>query len=125
MAETCRAPDGSEMWALGPLWLVTAAALLIGATPMIVVFGVPLLVGYIGSSMGYHLAKKTAGRREMVLEKTRADEKELMRKKDKRDSDEWENVEADTGTGEKTDGWDGIIGFFHPFWYEIPAEKIS
>lgn len=41
---------------------------------------------------------------------------------ERRGSDEWESVDAyAVGTaknGEKTEEeWDGIVGFFHPFWW--------
>ena len=112
------------MWTfgLGTKWASVLVALVLGITPMTVLFGGPILVGYIGRTVGFYLRKKTAGRKEQILEKVEADEKELVEKgKDRRDSDEWENVEAyTTGTaknGEKADkDWDGVVGFFHPFW---------
>lgn len=48
--------------------------------------------------------------------------------KEGRDSDDWENVEgyagASAGNGEKGDSeFDGIVGFFHPFWYDMSSKK--
>jgi alpha-1,2-mannosyltransferase len=127
MAETCKAPDGSDMMTFG---LDSKRAILlisiIGITPMLVILGGPQLVGYIGRTVGFYLRQKTAGRKQQVLEIVAKDEKEFRETGEKRrDSDEWESVESyATGTaknGEKADKeWDGIVGFFHPFWYGKP-----
>lgn len=52
---------------------------------------------------------------------TEKDEAEFEKNKGRRDSDEWENVDAyavgTAGNGEKGQSeWDGIVGFYHPFW---------
>jgi alpha-1,2-mannosyltransferase len=124
MDETCRAPDGSEMWTFGMnqkttnlLWL-----LLIASTPLAIMILGPKLLFKVGSMFGYYLRKKTAGRKAQILELVDADEKEFKEEGgERRDSDEWENVEAyavgSSKNGEKADKeWDGIVGFFHPFW---------
>jgi alpha-1,2-mannosyltransferase len=88
----------------------------------------PLLWRAVGSFLGWYLRKKTDGRRCHILELVEADEKKY--REDRRDSissgegaeeGEWEKVDAyATGTaknGDKgDDDWDGIVGFFHPFW---------
>ncbi|KAM3072630.1 asparagine-linked glycosylation protein [Clarireedia jacksonii] len=122
MAETCKAPDGSDKWTFG---LDSRGALLlisiIGITPMLVILGGPQLIRYIGRTVGFYLRQKTAGRKQQVLEIVAKDEKEFRDSGEKRrDSDEWESVESySIGTaknGEKADKeWNGIIGFFHPF----------
>lgn len=82
----------------------------------------PKLLFKVGSMFGYYLRKKTAGRKAQILELVDADEKEFKEEGgERRDSDEWENVEAyavgSSKNGEKADKeWDGIVGFFHPFW---------
>lgn len=82
--------------------------------------------------MGYYLRKKTAGRKAQILElveKDQADwEKSGKENEERRNSDEWENVEGyaagTVGNGEKANReWDGIIGFFHPFWYASAVTK--
>ncbi len=86
-------------------------------------FGTRIIVA-AGRVLGWYLRRKTAGRRMQILERVEEEEKELAEDpKARRDSDEeWENIESYTaGTsknGEKADKeWDGIVGFFHPFWY--------
>jgi alpha-1,2-mannosyltransferase len=129
MAEMCYAPDGSYKYTLGFNASYTNLALLlvIAATPLTIVLLGPKIVLRIGSSFGYYLRNKTAGRKAQILELTEAEEKEFQEEGgEERDSDEWENVEAyAVGTaknGEKADKeWDGIIGFFHPFWQVVSA----
>ena len=73
------------------------------------------------------MRKKTAGRKAQILELVGNEQREWEEKggkeKERRDSDEWETVDSyATGTaknGEKAVDaeWDGIVGFFHPFWW--------
>jgi alpha-1,2-mannosyltransferase len=84
---------------------------------------IPRAIGIVGRIIGFFLRRKTAGRRAQIVE--RAEEaSRSIEAKEKRDSDEWEHVESylqDTvGNGEKgAKDWDGIVGFFHPFWYSF------
>jgi alpha-1,2-mannosyltransferase len=78
----------------------------------------PRIVRAIGGAVGIYLHHKTAGRRAHILERVVSEGK-------KKDSDEeWENVDAlaagTAGNGQPADReWEGIVGFFHPFWYGI------
>lgn len=78
--------------------------------------------GLVGRAVSYYLKQKTAGRRAQILELMESEEKEYATKgKGKRDSDEWHHVETEpsgaTKGAEPADrDWDGIVGFFHPFW---------
>lgn len=81
----------------------------------------PKLFFKLGSAVGYYLKKKTAGRRAQILDLVDADEKEFKAKRGRRASDEWENVDSYVGETTKNKAkedanWDGIVGFFHPFW---------
>jgi alpha-1,2-mannosyltransferase len=130
MPETCRAPDGSQPYTLGMTKSRTIlVAFVLGFLPLVVVLlGRKLMFG-LGNSLGFYLRNKTAGRKAQVLEATLQEEEEWEksgREKEKargrRDSDEWESVDAyavgSAKNGEKADQeWDGIVGFFHPFWY--------
>jgi hypothetical protein len=93
------------------LFIIPLTALILG----------PRIGQAFGQALGWYLRRKTAGRREQILETVEEDEKILEKEGGRRGSDEWENVESYTvGTaknGEKADKeWDGIVGFFHPFW---------
>jgi alpha-1,2-mannosyltransferase len=96
---------------------------ILGFLPLTVILLGPKLVFYVGGTFGYYLRKKTAGRKAQILELVESEEAEYTANaENRRDSDDWENVESyATGTannGEKADReWDGIVGFFHPFWY--------
>ena len=136
MADVCVAPDGNPIWSLssslgiGP-WKVLMLVLVIASTPLTMFLLGPKILFYVGGIFGHYLKKKTAGRKAQILEMVAADEQEfVVNGGDKSDSDEWENVEAyATGTsknGEKGNKeWDGIVGFFHPFWYDSYSELSS
>ena len=94
--------------------------LFVACIPITTFFLGPRLLFYIGGVFGSYLRKKTAGRKAQILELVENEEKEYG--KDRRDSDEWEEVEAyaaqSAKNGEAADReWDGVVGFFHPFWY--------
>ena len=124
MEETCRAPDGTEMWTFGisPKAQNLILLVVIASMPLTIIILGPKLLFRIGSTFGYYLRKKTAGRKAQILELLEADEKEYKEEDGgRRDSDDWENVEAyavgSSNNGGKADKeWDGIVGFFHPFW---------
>lgn len=130
MAETCLAPDGTPQITFGMsnaniIYLVA----ILGMTPMFLLFMGPKILFWLGGTLGYYLRKKTAGRKAQVLELVEQDEaawiKEGKEKGERRDSDEWESVDAyaagSAKNGEKgEEEWDGIVGFFHPFWFASP-----
>ncbi|KAI9054084.1 hypothetical protein LZ554_001255 [Drepanopeziza brunnea f. sp. 'monogermtubi'] len=98
---------------------------ILGFLPLFAMFAGPKLVRWVGSVMGRYLKKKTAGRKAQILELVEKDQKEweetAAKDEGRRDSDEWETVDAyAVGTaknGQKLEDaeWDGIVGFFHPF----------
>lgn len=97
----------------------------------LVLYVYPLLWRTAGSLLGWYLRKKTEGRRCHILELVESDEKEYRENRSNRtrtsgdngEDGEWEKVDTyTTGTskngdkGGSDDDWDGIVGFFHPFW---------
>lgn len=118
----CDASGGSTgSWTYGVAAFGTALAL----------FAVmlPYIWRLAGSTLGLYLRKRTQSQRQFLLDTMAADEKRFQEQKKqqqtakKNDSsdDDWENVEAEAaasaGNGEKgASDWDGIVGFFHPFW---------
>lgn len=96
----------------------------IAAMPLLYFFIVPWFWRAIGSALGWYLKRKTEGRRAQLLEIMNEDERRFAergqeRKKSVTD-EEWESIEtlagsADNG-GKGAQEWDGIVGFFHPFW---------
>jgi alpha-1,2-mannosyltransferase len=97
---------------------------ILGFLPLAVILFGPKLVFWVGGWLGYYLRKKTAGRKIQILELVERDEEVWLREREKegrRNSDEWESVEGYV-TGSVRDGereFDGIVGFFHPFWYAL------
>lgn len=122
MEGTCRAPDGTEAITFGlSKWSAIILVVTVGCLPLTMLLLGPRLVFWVGSILGSYLRNKTAGRRGQILEMTEKDEAEFEKNKGRRDSDEWENVDAyavgTAGNGEKGQSeWDGIVGFYHPFW---------
>ena len=128
--ETCMAPDGKPMltFGLSSKTLSIVAVSFFGFLPLagiLVMMLGPKLVFWVGGWVGTYLRTKTEGRKVQILELVENDEEAWVRdaKKEggRRDSDEWESVEgyagASVGNGEKGgEEFDGIVGFFHPFW---------
>jgi len=88
------------------------------------------LVGFLGRLVGKHLESKTQSRRETILQQAGEESARQPLQHEKRKSEDldWEKVEgkakpqAEEEKAQKQQsipdpGWDGIIGFFHPFWY--------
>jgi alpha-1,2-mannosyltransferase len=127
------APDGTPMTTLGfkPNTRNMFIILAIACTPLTIMLLGPKIILRIGSWFGFYLRKKTAGRKAQILDLVEAEEKEFLEEGgERRDSDEWENVEAyavgSAKNGEKADKeWDGIVGFFHPFWYVMHCIRSS
>ena len=78
--------------------------------------------------VGWTLRRKTHGRRELIIERVDAEERAWRHRRKntyKNEDDDWEKVEG-CGVGTTPNGdaagadWEGIIGFFHPFWY-VPS----
>jgi alpha-1,2-mannosyltransferase len=125
MDETCTAADGSDMYTFGltPNRVMILMGFL-GLAPLAIILGGPKLVRYLGSLIGQYVHSKTAGRKKYILGQVESDRKAFFeaQKDVRRDSDEWENVEAYAKGAAKSEGekgdedWDGIVGFFHPFW---------
>jgi len=91
-------------------WTNMFMILAIASTPLTIVLLGPKVISRIGSAFGYYLRKKTAGSRAQILELVEAEGKGFQ-----------QEVETDTvgsaQNGGKADKeWDGIVGFFHPFW---------
>jgi len=92
-----------------------------------------LLTRAIGRAIGNHLKSRTQDRRETLLEQARQENKKqpsfLPHQQRKSEDLDWEKVEgrvveqADEQEQKQKHEitpdvtWNGLIGFFHPFWY--------
>lgn len=99
-----------------------------------------LLGGVLGLALrgaGWLIRRRTRSRREYVIARARSDEEELLKSlrakgASSAEDEDWEKVDSTAGPGgvktpsssdsgagdgaKRPDDWDGIIGFFHPFW---------
>lgn len=98
---------------------------LVAAAPFAWLFLFPFVWRYLGSLLGWYLRRKTEGRRARILEVMNEDIRKYRPKSpDRKDSDDddWEKLGASAVIGSSKNGgmadkeWDGIVGFFHPFW---------
>lgn len=91
--------------------------------------GLALLVGKwllrsLGIAIGWYLKRKTSARRRSILLQVQLEEESFQtqeRYAARSDDEDWERVESyKAGTasngGRAYKDWEGVIGFFHPFW---------
>jgi len=89
----------------------------------------PFIIRFVGQTIGWYLRRRTSSRRELIITRVKVEEDDYKSKEQKSprsEDEEWERIESHgagaAGTGDKTKaGWEGVIGFFHPFWYYIPS----
>lgn len=74
--------------------------------------------------VGLYLRRKTQSRREFILERVKLEEEVFRKQKrtQKAEDEDWEKVEGySVGTAPNgataAEEWEGVVGFFHPFWY--------
>lgn len=96
-------------------------------------FLIPTAFAYVAKavlrSVGWSLKNKTKARRELILSQVRAEEEQHQSRQAASSSassagpedDDWEKVDSTVpsvaGNGKPLgEDWEGIIGFFHPFW---------
>ncbi len=129
------APCGAPSWRTGLFNSCNFDALryllpTVVLAPLLTAALLPFLWRGTGLALGWFLRRKTDGRRARIFEVTEEDEKKFeaeggaSKQQQPASDDEWENVDAYTagsvGNGETArKDWDGIVGFFHPFWYVV------
>lgn len=113
---------GVESWDRRTV-ISVVATLVFGFLPIICVFVLPLVWRQFGRVVGFLLKRKTDGRRSVLV--SVMDEENEQNPQGQSDSkssssDEWEKIGEEVAASKlnsKGKEWDGIIGFFHPFWY--------
>lgn len=73
---------------------------------------------------GWYLRRRAHARREIILARTKIEEHDYqskLRHSPKSDDGEWEKLEKSisgsaTNREKLEEDWEGIVGFFHPFW---------
>jgi alpha-1,2-mannosyltransferase len=126
------------------------AVLVLTATAVLLPKLTGALLGFIFRGVGWLIWRRTRSRRDYVIARARSEEKELRASRPPKvpttslsrngaEDEDWEKVDS-SGPGVQTatssesssnsgntssDNWDGIIGFFHPFWYDIRCIHIA
>lgn len=85
------------------------------------------LIYSAGKVLGSYLKRKNAARRQAILRRVNVEEKAVRSfysRSQHGEDDDWERIESDNTpsakNGDRTDNdWEGIVGFFHPFWFVI------
>jgi len=95
------------------------------AAVLLTLLFLPRTFRYICRAIGSTIHSRTDARRTLLLERARRDEHELAAKgigqTTSQSDGDWEKIESasipSSGNGEKAGReWEGVIGFFHPFW---------
>lgn len=122
------------------------AILVLTATAILLPKLTGVLLGLVFRGVGWLIWRRTRSRREYVIARARSEEEELRASRPKgsttslprngAEDEDWEKVDSSGAGGVQTatssensgstggennqspEDWDGIIGFFHPFWYE-------
>ena len=97
---------------------------LVAFAPLLLVFVAPKVVRVLGRFMGWTLKKKTEGRRSLLLSLMSEENKKFERKQSisggespKIGGSGVDAVSSPDGSIKVDKEWDGVVGFFHPFWY--------
>lgn len=92
---------------------------------LVIVLASRWLIRGAGKLFGSYLKRRTASRRHAILKRVRVEEegvKAFYRRSQKHEDDDWEKIErsgvgCSTNGGQADNDWEGIMGFFHPFWF--------
>ncbi len=99
--------------------------LLIAALFISSLIAAPFLIRSFARTIGWHLRRRTSARRDLIFAHVKAENDDhnshVRRSSKPEDEEDWEKVEshgAVPGVGhEAKEGWVGVVGFLHPFWY--------
>jgi len=86
----------------------------------------PRLHQICGSAIGRHIRQETHQRRELIIARVNAEKKQYQERGRAQATvdEEWEKVDGSRSHSQSDvqpdlsvgKSWDGVIGFFHPFW---------
>lgn len=91
---------------------------------LLAVIFLPTTLHLLAKLVGKRLHRSSNTRRELLLARVAKETKqfEAERQNSGKDDDDWEKISPSSAgsavtRGAKVDSeWDGIVGFFHPFW---------
>lgn len=85
----------------------------------------PSLAGFvvrlIFRGIGYFIQRRSRGAREALRSRVRTEEASFRARQTRTEDEDWEKVEgygseSDSVKGSFESDWEGVVGFFHPFW---------
>jgi alpha-1,2-mannosyltransferase len=97
---------------------------LLAAIPLIP-FLVKILARRSLRLIGWSLCRRTSKRRELIASRVKSEEEAYQatsRGSPKAEDEDWEQIEsyaagtAPNGDSPRDVEWEGVVGFFHPFW---------
>lgn len=114
-AATCSQP--SSFWGLNSSPMALFATILV-TSPLFLLVIVPL----IGSGIGWLLRRKTDGRRIHLINLMEEEHRKYLHQHHDSDSTTPDKLDA-KGELQATQDWQGVVGFFHPFWYGLSLSR--
>lgn len=99
--------------------LLVFLSLLLSVLVSVVFF--PSIVRFLGQQVGHHLRRSSHARRELLLARVANETKHYEAEHSEIEDYDWEEI-ASVATGGRAGSnkddkqWEGIVGFFHPFW---------
>jgi alpha-1,2-mannosyltransferase len=85
----------------------------VATSPLILLFVFPL----IASGIGWILRVKTDGTRKHLVSLMDEEHKKYLQQRPESGSTTNDSLDAN-GNLKASKDWDGVVGFFHPFWYD-------
>lgn len=85
----------------------------------------PRIIRFLTEHVGHYLRRSSRTRRELLLARVAAETKNYKAENNRVDDHDWEEIASvatdDTASSSNKGNkqWEGIVGFFHPFWYKF------
>lgn len=123
----CTMPRSTPPSDLSGLMMVFYAV--VATLPLTVVFVLPGFLSVAGRVAGWVMCKRTEGRRAQLIALMNEDDKTFRARREnspehRSAEDRRSQMGAADAVKDRGD-WDGIIGFFHPFWYVDVSRRLS
>lgn len=107
----CTAP-GPELLAM--VLLFVCLSLLLPVLLSAVFFS--KLVRFLGEQVGHYLRRSCRTRRELLLARVANESESFKAEHVESEEHGWEEIASVGASNKQDEQWEGIIGFFHPFW---------
>lgn len=88
-------------------------------------FAFPSLAGFVVRLafrwIGFFVQRKSKGKREALRSRVQSEAASFSSRQTAAEDEDWEKVEgynseSSSGKGTPQSDWEGVVGFFHPFW---------